>query len=719
MMTQIALPSRIPDAIPVDTPSIRLHAPAMRSLPAPEFVAPAVAPGIKPLVYLKYRWVMVLFLGSLLGTALAAAAWNIIPSKYATYSLVRVYSTDPVLHAKEDVQGRNDFAIYLKSQAAMIKSNFVLTSALRDPNVAALQMLREQPDPVRFLEEELRVEYQEGSEILKILLSGDDPRAISQIVNSIQEAYFREVVDEEILRKKSRLRLLEDSITRMQDEVKRRHDQIKQAGIGTPAADAVPGLSAHLAANQLIRLRETLGKIESDTNSWENQKKTLEKKLANPADEVPALPAGYVDSLDNDARMQVIKKKIDSMNTKLEYLVKLSNDPNLASVVEIRQKIADAQHEREQFRKERVDELQKSQVPIVEKRLKAELEQCTHFLSQLAVQKTRAEEAIAEYQKTLANSGVGGEAEADFPKIDVRERTKIITEMLDKANLLRLEVNAPKRVNDFQRASVPMKKDMKKQILGTIVAGLLGFGLVGLGVVFHEARVRRALSLADVQKHVLGPLAGVWPARSNNLQQPFNDAVEKTRTQLFQQFSGPGGKLVAITSALKEEGKGYLAWQLAESCALAGHSTLLVDFDLRTPTLHRWMKVENAKGLCDVLAGRATLQQVLVPQPNGLNFIPAGPWSGDVRAGLRHERLTAFLDALRQQCDVVIVNTHPLLNVAETFQLCRLADGILLSVERQETRLPLAARAHEKLATVGSEAFGMVYQGATPEECLH
>ena len=147
----------------------------------------------------------VVFLGGSLAFAMAFTAYSLIPAKYTTNSLVRVFSDNPVVHSVENAQARSgDFNIYLKSQAAMIKSHFVLNAALRDPNVAALPMLRAQSDPVRYLEEELKVESTEGSEILKISLSGDDPQAIAKIVNSIQEAYFREVVDEEVLRKKSR-----------------------------------------------------------------------------------------------------------------------------------------------------------------------------------------------------------------------------------------------------------------------------------------------------------------------------------------------------------------------------------------------------------------------------------------------------------------------------------------------------------------------------------
>lgn len=722
MIPQTTMPSRLPDAStaePEIVAPLRIHTPRAISYPDPQ---PPTSNGIKPFAYLKYRWVMVLFLGGFLASIFAFTAWNLIPSNYTTYSMVRVFSADPVVHSKEDVHGRGDFSTYIKTQAAMIRSNFVLTAALRDPNIAALPMLREQPDPVRYLEEKLLIEFQDGSEIIKISLAGDDPRAISMTVNSIQEAFFREVVEEEIKRKKDRLRQLEDAISKMQEEVKRKHGQIKLANVGMEN-EVVPGLFASLAVGQLIRLKENLGKIESDLTTWENEKTNIEKKLGNVADEVPPPQSGYVESLDNDPRMQSLARKIDSMITKIEYLIKLSNDPNLSSVIELRQKVADAEGEREKFKSERIAEHQKSQLPLVEKKLKNDLERFKSNIAQLTTQKEKMEEGIEEYQKSIGQNGPTGDAPPQFPQIDLRERTKIITEMLDKANLLRLEVNAPPRVQDFQRAAVPMKKDVKKQMIGTILAGLMGFGLVGLGVVFHESRVRRAMSLADVRNIVLGPVAGVIPARdSKNAAFSANaigEGVEKTRSHLLQQFSRGGGKTIVVTSALTEEGKGSLAVQLARSFAVNGCRTLLIDFDLRTPILHRLLHVENERGLCEVLTTPLEFGTAIQTLPDGLMFLPAGQWRAEVRQALTPERIEALMDWLRQQCDCVIFNTHPLLSVAETFLLCKNADGVLLSVERHESRLPLVSRAHEKLATVAADAFGIVYQGATTEECLN
>jgi capsular exopolysaccharide synthesis family protein len=714
------MPSRVPETSESQVIGpIRIHTPPPQrptSFAEPQPPAPAA---VKPLAYIKYRWVTVLFLGGFLSAVLAYTAWTVVPSKYTTNSMVRVLTEDPVVHAKETLQGRSDFATYVKTQAAMIKSNFVLNAALRDPAVAALPMLREQPDPARFLEEELKVEYPEGSEIIKISLSGEDPRAISMIVNAVQEAFFREVVEDELTRKKARLKQLEDAITRMQDEVKRRHEGLKQAdGSDEAPTQSIPGLGTQIAFGQLVRVKETLVKIEADISTWEAEKASVQKKLANPAAEAPPPPAGYAETLANDVKMQTTAKRIESLKTRIEYLIKVSGDPELASVKELRQRITEAEQERERFKRERLEEYQKSQLPIFEKKLKSDLERCATAITQLSEQKKKMEQSAVEYQKMLNDQAQPDDKPPQFPKIDLRERAKIITEMIDKANLLRLEVNAPPRVRDFQRASVPLKKEMKKQLLATVAAGLMGFALVGLGVVLYESRVRRALSLADVRQTVIGPIAGVLPVHGRREDAATAEAIEKTRTQLLQQFARPGGKVIAVASAARDEGKTELAEGLAMAFARAGSRTLLVDFDLRTPSLHRLVGVENGPGLCEALGGSLDLRTALVTLPTGLMFLPAGKWAPEVRVGLTADRIEMFMGWLRQHFDCAIINTHALLSVAESSVVCRAADGVLLSVERHQSRLPLVSRAHEKLAACAPEVFGVVYQGADPEECL-
>jgi hypothetical protein len=252
-VVQARVPAAIPEALPVEVDPPRVFTlPPRGAEPAPE----EGGVGLKPLEYLRYRWATVVFLGGFLASVLGFTAYSLIPAKYTTYSIIRVAPQDPRIYYNDDPHGRNDFASYLKTQANMLRSHFVLAAAIRDPEIAALPMLKAQEDPVRYLEEELQTEVADGSELIKPKLSGDDPRAITMIVNAIHDAYFKEVVDLEQRRKKDRLKEIEDSITAMKLGLEK--DFPPPARKDDQPAESLPGVGPSVASGQIIRLREKI-----------------------------------------------------------------------------------------------------------------------------------------------------------------------------------------------------------------------------------------------------------------------------------------------------------------------------------------------------------------------------------------------------------------------------------------------------------------------------
>jgi succinoglycan biosynthesis transport protein ExoP len=719
-MTPAVLQSRIPDALPVevDPPRVLNLPPRLPEAP------PESGSGLKPLEYLRYRWATVVFLGGLLAGVFAFTAYSLIPAKYTTYSIIRVAPQDPRIYYNEDPNGRGDFNSYLKTQAGLLRSHFVLTAALRDPEVASLPMLKQQADAVRFLEEELQIDFSDGSELIKPKLAGDDPRAITMIVNAIYRAFFSEVVDAERKRKQARLKQMDDSVASLQRDLERKTPPPVPGKPGELPPESLPGVGPNLAASQLARLREKLDNAELRQKQLEDEKKRLVRRHDNLAAELPTLPAGFVAQLEGDPAIAGINRQVASWQKQLNYRVELSGDPNGLGVKELKQKISEAAQERERIRKERIEEFQKTQLQEVARKLKADDEKIDSDLAAVAIiqEKTRAE--LKEYKSNLVNILPEAEGPKDFAKVDRISQSEIISGLMQKRNLLQLELTAPARVIPVQEAAVPMKREMKKQLLGTIAAGLIGFGLVGLGVVAYESRVRRTMTVADVQKVTLGPILGAIPAVRTAAGQPTADlalaeeAIEKTRANLMQQFGTPGGKVVLVTSALTDEGRTFLVRELALSFARAGGQTLLVDFDLRMPTLHEPFEVANEVGFCELLTGESDLPSAAKILPYGIALLTAGRWADVVRQYLSADKIAAVLADLRARFDFVIVNAHPILSVAETSLAGRASDAVVLTVEKYESRLPMISRAQEKIASLAPDAFGVVVLGANRDECL-
>src|SRR5581483_10425621 len=174
----------------------------------------------------------------------------------------------------------------------------------------------------------------------------------------------------------------------------------------------------------------------------------------------------------------------------------------------------------------------------------------------------------------------------------------------------------------------------KKQIFATVFAGLMGFALVGLVAVGYETRAKEVSSLAELKAAGPSTVVGVVPwtpdgaaARDPVKRADVNEAIDKLRAYVAQTWLARGATTVAVTSPLGDEGKAFTAFGLASSLAQAGYKTLLVDFDLRNPSLHPLAGVPNGTGVCELLRGEADPRGAVLALPNGLGFLPAGKWS--------------------------------------------------------------------------------------------
>jgi Mrp family chromosome partitioning ATPase len=174
-----------------------------------------------------------------------------------------------------------------------------------------------------------------------------------------------------------------------------------------------------------------------------------------------------------------------------------------------------------------------------------------------------------------------------------------------------------------------------------------------------------------------------------------------------------------VTSPLGDEGKAFTAFGLASSLAQAGYKTLLVDFDLRHPSLHSLAGVPSgAVGVCELLRGQSDPRTAVAALPNGLYFLPAGQWSDEARQAAVGGRLEALLGRIREPFDCVVLHGHALLTSAESVEVARRADVVLLCTLYRETRLPLLRRAADRVAAMEVPYSGVVYLGATANEAL-
>ncbi|MGH9031514.1 MAG: CpsD/CapB family tyrosine-protein kinase, partial [Acidimicrobiia bacterium] len=200
------------------------------------------------------------------------------------------------------------------------------------------------------------------------------------------------------------------------------------------------------------------------------------------------------------------------------------------------------------------------------------------------------------------------------------------------------------------------------------------------------------------------------------------------RSNVLVAISELANPVVVVTSASAGEGKTSVCVNLAESLAAAGSRVVVVDLDLRNPEAHRRFAAYNEIGVSDVLLGRATLddslQYIELPAPDsdrsaGLSFLAAGAPVHDPTELLATPRTAQLLESLSSQADIVLLDTPPVLPVADTLVIGRLAAGAVLVVESRSTPGPAAKRAKDSLTRNQTRLLGVVLNKFDPDEASY
>lgn len=197
------------------------------------------------------------------------------------------------------------------------------------------------------------------------------------------------------------------------------------------------------------------------------------------------------------------------------------------------------------------------------------------------------------------------------------------------------------------------------------------------------------------------PQAEWKPDLSTMLFMNGNDRAEGTeqyrtlRSRLYQERERLGLKALLVTSALPQEGKSFTAANLAQALARQpGRSALLIDADLRNPSLHRMLGTAAGPGLADFLKGTNDECSIMQRGPmKNLFFVPSGSNIEDPAELVGNGRLKILLQRLEPLFDWVIIDSPPAVPVSDASVLARECDGVLLVVRSNATPADLARRA--------------------------
>jgi len=383
----------------------------------------------------------------------------------------------------------------------------------------------------------------------------------------------------------------------------------------------------------------------------------------------------------------------------------------------------------------------KKQMDVLQSKIDEEKE----TVAQNIVDEYHAAEAREKYlakavedQKAEVNDLAQRSIQYNILKRDVDSNKQLYEGLLQR--LKEAQVSAGLKASNIRivdSAEVP-KGPVKPRVLLNLALGIiLGLGL-GVGLAFFQEYLDKTLKTPDEVEHLLRlPSLGVLPRFHLNGASPVDEdtqvpavpddaslapaiqtspesveAFRSLRTSILLSAS-PVPKLILVTSALPGEGKTTTAVNLGATLTSLGSRVVIVDCDMRRPSCHRSLGVQNSPGFVQCLTGRVGLRDAILAVTGvaNLSVIPCGPIPPNPAEILSSPLAGELLRKLRAEFDYVLVDSPPLLSVADSRILATLTDAAVLVARAFETPYDIVRRARALLYSADSRILGVALNG--------
>jgi len=705
--------------------------------------ASAESPGARqfsPWQLLGYRW-------SILGTFLLVAGlgvagiWLLLVPRYKATALIEVSPVIPQLLA-----GQSDmvplYESYRGSQADYITNAVVLNGVLDDATVRQTRWYRGAPasvlellldrlrlrstdPPLDRLSANLKADVPKGRQLILVSMTTSTPGEAKLIVDKVLEHYVR-FTNERASASETEL------MTKLRKEIGDRKIELESlesaaAQLRQQLGTGAPEDLVRERALGLLRLETTIAALETDLAVAAGALDAVPQSGApaetQPGADVdgPADPTASAASMPStppagemhyvlDSRWQQLNDRLAAARREVDRRAGRfgESDPRLA---ELRKERDDLEAELLAWQAQ-LDQLgTPGRVDSGSGALRESVQQMNVRLALLKQQ------LAADQEKARL---VFTDAERLAQKTAERSQTQSLQQQLEqRLNEMRMNREVAGRVRTFP-AVEPAKPDNDKRWKLTAAAFVGALG-VAVGLAFLRIKlsptVDQVVELArPVHSAFLGhlPLGRTTGVLRLEESAPHLESVRMIRTALLNRLGGVRGVVVQITSATVGSGKSTLAVLLARSLAQSGQRVLLVDADLRRPTLAERFSLAPQPGLCDVLTDRRAIPGIQsVAGAPGLSVLPAGLLAHDAdRELITNGAFSSLLDQWRSSFDLVLLDSAPLLGLADAAILAGRVDGTVLVVREHYCRREAVLEALAVLGTAGGRLLGTVFVGS-------
>lgn len=677
---------------------------------------------------LRARWTVVLVFLVLSGGGLAAV-WTLLEPQYRAEAVLQVRSQIPRLISRTEETGPiPQYQQYLQSQVAIIENTRVLERVLDRSDVQQTWWYRRPPSPLdqalsrvrtplMRLRDALEARAIPGTELIEVGVVAGGPRDAQTLANAVLSEYLSFVNQRFSREDKQRIDALNQE---------RQSLMAEKSFLSRKLSDARSDLRTASPGQLMAQRRLRLDELESELAQLNLDIAVLEEQVALQEDAAASQPSeGAVTGdmqYEEDDQWRRLRDELRTAEHEHKQLAQRFGPRSdvivnaQASVELARKKLRERETQLDKF-------LAMGFTPVAHSNDNVDASTSPLALQRklrlLNVRKGHLEQYVKQLRNTFEGEFVAAEAlQTDAEKLDeTKGRLALVERRLNELDEKR---QLPASIYPIAEAGAPSEpfRDRRIKFSLAVLAGALlaGAGLAYLRVAYSP-QVQDAGEVArDAQSAFLGHLPLQRGKDTRAIEQcPIHaEQIRMIRTALLSRLNGQGTPVVQVTSATVGSGKSTLSTLLARSLAQLGKRVLLVDTDVRRPSLADRFAIARTPGLINLLAqgggGEAYIHPTGVP---GLNVVPAGKAAqhGDFEL-LANGVFAGQIDRWRREYDLILLDSAPLLGTADAAILARHADGTVVVVRQQHCRREALLEALSVLSVTGGKLLGTVFVGA-------
>jgi capsular exopolysaccharide synthesis family protein len=572
---------------------------------------------------------------------------------------------------------------YFNTQYEILKSRDIANRVFDRLDLFNHPRFKDSRDPVGDLASMIEVEPIKDTGIVQIRLEGTNPEEVAAWVNTIAEAYVDRNLDQAVQATTTAVKALLQEVAPLRVKLQ----DTQQNSFNIAAKD-----NLYVPENQQKITGERLSKLQADLTDTQMKKAEVESVLKR-VDEVRQHGGNYesLPLISNNSVVQELYRSKVELEREYEKLLVTYKDRHVrvlekqSEIEETNQKIASEA--------ERIINSQRTQFAL----LKDHEDKLTR-----SIEETRAE-SMRDNQKASTFELVRGEA------TDTKRIYDLITARIREIDLSSSLLNNNLRILD--KAPVPKTPAKPRVVLNMAIGILLGLFL-GVGAVFFLDYMDNTIrSSEDIEQFLRLNLLAVVPKQLNDSTSAVKEAYLTLRTSLLFSRKSRSTNVLLVTSAGPQEGKSCTTVNVARTLAAAGEKTIILDCDLRRPTIHQRLNLGRDRGITNYILSSEgdDVRSYIKPtdQPN-LYALTCGPIPPNPADVFGHDRFQALLKELRQQFDWVFIDSPPVVSLADATILASMADMVVFVVKHNENDKELIRRCVANIRKVNPSIIGAV-----------